>query len=207
MPQLLLYAGQSDAYERIKREMEPLGNHDPMSLVARSLLVDDLTLGKAAELGIQVEQLLRTSEDRQTGSTGNLQHKYASMYYGANLYVAGWAHLRAGNTDKAIERLEQSNHAEWFGRGIAYPLIAIANHRAGRVDEAINAFDKSQALLDQWLNESVSRQSGVPALPWIDWIEFLLNHRQATIVVKGHTPLDDPRLRQMESAADAAISN
>jgi hypothetical protein len=136
-----------------------------------------------------------------------MQHKYASMYYAANLYVAGWAHLRAGNLEKAIQRLEESNDAEWFGKGIANPLIAIAHHRAGRADEAVKAFDQSQALLDRLLNESVSRQSGTPMIPWIDWIEFLLNHREASIVVKGHTPADDPRFSQMQLAADSAIAN
>lgn len=207
VPQLLLYAGQSKAYDRIKREMEPLGIHDPMSVVARGLLVDDLTRVKAAELASQVEQWLEDSETTQSNPIKSLQHKYAAMYYSANLYVSGWAHLRAGNTEKAIARLEQSNHADWFGKGIAYPLIAIANHRAGRADEAVKAFEQSQALLDRWLDESVSRQAGAPTIPWIDWIEFLLNHRQASMVVKGHTPVDDPRLRQMESAADAAIAN
>jgi tetratricopeptide (TPR) repeat protein len=129
------------------------------------------------------------------------------MYYAANLYVAGWAHLRAGNVDKAIQRLEESNDAEWFGKGIAYPLIAIANHRAGRADDAVKAFEQSQALLDRLLNESVSRQSGTPMIPWIDWIEFLLNHREASIVVKGHTPADDPRFSQMQLAADSSIAN
>ena len=128
------------------------------------------------------------------------------MYYAANLYVAGWAHLRAGNVEKALRRLVQSNDAEWFGKGIAYPLIAIANHRLGRADEAVKALEQSQALFDRLLNESVSRQSGAPRSPWIDWIEFLLNFREASIVVKGHTPADDPRFRQMQLAAETAIA-
>ena len=128
------------------------------------------------------------------------------MYYAANLYVAGWAHLRAGNAEKALQRLVQSNDVEWFGKGIAYPLIAIANHRVGRADDAVEALEQSQALFDRLLNESVSRQSGAPMIPWIDWIEFLLNLREASIVVKGHTPADDPRFRQMQLAAETAIS-
>jgi hypothetical protein len=145
--------------------------------------------------------------ENKSVSHQKFQHKYASMYYSANLYVAGWAHLRAGNLEKAIQRLEQSNDAEWFGKGIAHPLIAIAHHRAGRADDAVRAFDQSQALLDRLLNESVSRQSGTPMIPWIDWIEFLVNHREASIVVKGHTPADDPRFSQMQLAADTAIAN
>jgi hypothetical protein len=35
---------------------------------------------------------------------------------------------------------------------------------------------------------------------------FLLNYREASIVVKGHPPEIDPRLRQMEGFAAAAIA-
>jgi serine/threonine protein kinase len=206
VPELLFFAGQTKAYERIIREIEPLGASDPMSVVARGLLVDDIPEDKAAGLANLVEQMLLDVENKSS-SDRKLQHKYASMYYAANLYVAGWAHLRAGNLEKAIQRLEQSNDAEWFGRGIAYPLIAIAHHRAGRAENAVKSFEQSQALLDRLLNESVSRQSGAPMIPWIDWIEFLLNHREASIVVKGHTPADDPRFSQMQLAADTAIAN
>jgi eukaryotic-like serine/threonine-protein kinase len=206
VPQLLFFTGQSNAYERITMEIGPLGTNDPMSVVTRGLLVDDISADMATELASQVEQMLLDAENKSS-SNRKLQHKYASMYYAANLYVAGWAHLRAGNIEQAIQRLEQSNDAEWFGKGIAYPLIAIAHHRAGRADNAVKAFQQSQALLDRWLNESVSRQSGAPMIPWIDWIEFLLNHREASIVVKGHTPADDPRFRQLELAADTAIAN
>lgn len=206
LPQLLFYAGRTNAYERIIREIEPLGTNDPASVVTRALLVGDVSQNKAADLASLVEQLLLDVENK-SGSSKKLQHKYASMYYSANLYVAGWAHLRAGNVDKGIQRLEQSNDAEWFGKGIANPLIAIAHHRAGRADDAVKAFEQSQAFLDRLLNESVSRQSGAPMIPWIDWIEFLLNHREASIVVKGHTPAEDPRFRQMQLAGDTAIAN
>lgn len=205
LPQLLFYAGRTDAYERITREIDPLGTNDPASVVPRALLVGDISKNKAAELARMVERMLLDVENK-SGSGKKLQHKYASMYYAANLYVAGWAHLRAGNLEKAIQRLEESNDAEWFGKGIANPLIAIAHHSAGRADEAVKAFDLSQALLDRLLNESVSRQSGTPMIPWIDWIEFLLNYREASIVVKGHTPAEDPRFSQLHLAADNAIN-
>jgi hypothetical protein len=75
----------------------------------------------------------------------------------------------------------------------------------GRADNALRSFEESQAFLDRSLDASVSRSSGAPSIPWIDWIEFLLNHREASILVKGHTPAIDPRLRQMEGFAEAAI--
>ncbi|AMV30492.1 Serine/threonine-protein kinase PknB [Pirellula sp. SH-Sr6A] len=206
VPQLLFFTDQTRAYEKITQEIGPLGANDPASVVTRALLVGEISQDKAAELASLVEHMLLDVENK-SGSNKKLQHKYASMYYAANLYVAGWAHLRAGNVEKAIERLEQSNDAEWFGKGIAHPLIAIAHHRAGRANEAVMAFEKSQALVDRLLNESVSRQSGTPMVPWIDWIELLLNHRNASIVVKGYTPTDDPRFSQMQLAADNAIAN
>ena len=109
--------------------------------------------------------------------------------------------------EEAIQRLEESNgeNAVWFGKGIAYPLLAIAYHEAGREEDAVRSFEESQALLGRWLDASVSQSKGSPAIPWIDWIEFLLNHRKASMVVKGYTPAIDPRLRQMESFAEAAI--
>jgi hypothetical protein len=129
------------------------------------------------------------------------------MYYGANLYIAGWAHLRAGNLDKAIQRLEESNSTKsaFHGRGIGYPPLAIAYHQSGRTEDAVAAFEQSQALFDRWLDESVRDSAATPAIPWVDWIEFLLNHRQASMVVKGHTPAIDPRLRLMEEFAATAI--
>ena len=130
------------------------------------------------------------------------------MLYGANLYVAGWAHLRAGNHEKALQRLKESNSEKvvWFGRGIGHPLISIAHHKMGHAEDALRSFEQSQALLNRWLDDSVRRSKGAPPIPWVDWIEFLLNYREASIVVKGHTPAVDPRLRQMESFAAAAIA-
>lgn len=129
------------------------------------------------------------------------------MYYGANLYVAGWAHLRAGDLKRAIERLEESNLEEhhWFGRGIGYPLLAIAYHELGRTEDALQSFEHSQVLLDRWLAECQAQSNGVPSIPWVDWIEFLMNHRLASVAVKGHTPAVEPQLRQLARLADAAI--
>jgi hypothetical protein len=106
-----------------------------------------------------------------------------------------------------VQRLEQSGQEEhpWFGRGIGTPLLAIAYHEQGRTEDAVRAFDQSQALLDEWLDQSVNQSQGAPSIPWVDWIEFLINHRQASIIVKGHTPAVDPRLRKMEDFARSAV--
>ncbi|MBM4091187.1 MAG: serine/threonine protein kinase [Planctomycetes bacterium] len=216
VPQLLFYAGESAAYETLCRDLTRTEAEDPFSVAIRGRLVGDMPPSTANELAEHVERMLLAARDARSadgedsgpGAANMLTKKrprYLDMLYGANLYVAGWAHLRAGNHDKAIQRLEESNEATWFGRGIAHPLLAIAHHKVGNAEDALRSFEQSQALLDRLLNDSARRSTGSPSIPFVDWIEFLLNHREASIIVKGHTPVTDPRLQQMESYAEAAI--
>ncbi|MEW4489500.1 serine/threonine-protein kinase [Thalassoglobus sp. JC818] len=210
VPQLLYYTDESTAYAQLCEQLQGSREEDLASVAARGLLVGEISELTAAELAAQVERLLETTEsaeEKSVHSHANLKHKYAKMYYGMNLYVAGWAHLKAGHHVQALQRLEASNDATWFGRGIAHPLIAIAHHRMGNADDALRSFEQSQALLDQLLDESVRNESGSPSIPWVDWIEFLLNHREASIVVKGHTPAIDPRLKQLDRFAEELIAD
>lgn len=222
VPQLLFFAGESTAYELLFEQLRRTEEDDPYAVAIRGQLVGEMPASLAAVLAERVERMLseshageglqrrgesneEKSNSRSPHAFAKRQHKYLDMLYGANLYVAGWAHVRAGNYEKAIQRLEESNKANWFGRGIAHPLLAIAHHKMGRAEDALRSFEQSQALLDRLLDDSVSRSKGSPSIPWIDWIEFLLNHREASIIVKGHTPAIEPRLRQMEGFAEASI--
>jgi tetratricopeptide (TPR) repeat protein len=222
VPQLLYYAGELKSYEQLCEELGRTEEEDPFAVAIRGRLVGEMSPSTAAELAERVERMLSASRDggrfprrgdgdgrdsglRSPHSFATKRYRQLAILYGPNLYVAGWAHLRAEDFEKAIERLEESNDAKWFGRGIANPLIAIAHHKMGRAEDALRSFEQSQAFLDRMLDDSVRKSKGAPFLPWIDWIEFLLNHREASIVIKGHTPAIDPRLRQMESFAEAAI--
>lgn len=209
VPQLLFYAGESSAYETLCEQLSRKPNDDPIAVEIRGRLIDELSSTTAADLAGRVERMLAAAEQ---GAEKKSPHPFskgrrsvASMYYGVNLYVAGWAHLRAGDHERAIQRLEESNNARWFGRGIAHPLIAIAHHRMGNADLALESFEQSQDFLDQHLDKCVRESRGAPSIPWIDWIEFLLHHREASIGVKGHTPATDDRLQQMQQLAEAAI--
>ncbi|MDV6034708.1 MAG: serine/threonine protein kinase [Phycisphaera sp. RhM] len=210
VPQLLFFAGESAAYEKLSNELRRARKDDPMAVTIRGQLVGGVTESAAAELADRVEQMLAAmpnpNDSEANRESDRRRRKYAEMFYGVNLYVAGWAHLRAGNHPRALQRLQESNQANWFGRGIAHPLLAIAHHRTGNAEEAVGSFEQSQTLLDRLLDESVSQSKGSPMIPWIDWIEFLLHHREASIVVKGHTPANDPRMQQMERFADERIS-
>ena len=85
--------------------------------------------------------------------------------------------------------------------------MAIAYHQLGNGEEALRHFEQSQQFLNRQLEECVSQSKGAPTMPWVDWIEFQLHHRGASIVVKGHTPAADPRIQIIEAFAEAAISD
>jgi len=219
VPQLLFFSGESTAYKQLCEQLSRVAPDDPFVVAIRGQLVGELSASSAKELAERVEQMLSDSNDSRSSSrpddptsgskaphpADKMHLKHLGMLHGVNLYVAGWAHLRAGNYETAIKRLKESNEVSWFGRGIAHPLLAIAHHKSGRAEDALQSFQQSQALLDRLLNDSVSRSKGTPPIPWVDWIEFLLNHREASIVVKGHTPAIDPRLRQMEAFANTSV--
>jgi serine/threonine protein kinase len=209
--QILLFAGDSATYDRLRATLRGSDKNDPMSVAIRGQLVGVMSPAEASELATQGERTLLLMKPTIGLGTSTMAieklHKYRDMLYGANLYVAGWAHVRAGQNERALERLLESNDANWFGRGIAYPLIAIAQHRLGKGDDALRSFEQSQMFLSRQFEECVRESKGAPSLPWVDWIEFLIHHREASLLIKGHTPTLDSRLQQLEGFAEAAIAN
>jgi hypothetical protein len=124
------------------------------------------------------------------------------------LYVAGLAHYRAGQFDDAVTRLRQAvDDRGWRERSIAYPALAMAYHRSGHADEAKKALASTEAAIDQWTKEMLEAPVGRMPLLWFDWIECQLLYREASILLTGFAPADDPRLRNVEERALAAIQN
>lgn len=129
------------------------------------------------------------------------------MPHGASVYVAGWAHYRAGQYEQAIERLEESDWVDpgWPGRGIAYPLLAMAYHQTGQQQEAHQALATGSDLVDQWTQAMLDSPVGSMPIPWFDWVEFLVLYREATTLITGESPPVDPRLASIEARALQAI--
>jgi hypothetical protein len=71
--------------------------------------------------------------------------------------------------------------------------------------DALRSFEQSRTLFGR--DDSVGRSKGAPSIPRVDGIEFPGDYREASILVKGHTPAVDPRFRQMENPAAAAIQS
>lgn len=126
--------------------------------------------------------------------------------FGPVAYVTGLAHYRAGNFGLAIQRLQQAlNDDNWSAAKITYPALAMAFHRNGQAEEARTAFQSSEAALDKWTQEMLKNPVGRMPIPWFDLIEFKLIHAEASVLLTGFTPAEDPRLRELEARALEAI--
>lgn len=196
VPQLLHFVGARSTQQQIAETlMESDGAHPETKL--RGLLVGELTEDAAAELALEAEQLMEHRSDRLG--------RRAWMPVGAKMYVAGWAHLRAGQVDLAIERLEKAEDDRWPGNGIEFPVLAIAYHRSGRDADARAALAKSDLLFDRLVDVSLREKQGAAPIPWFDWLEFLSNHREASIIITGEEPRNASRLEELAAHARDAI--
>ena len=131
--------------------------------------------------------------------------RHGGQPFGADLYTLGWAKLHEQDFDAAIDSLLEAGRAPWPGRGIELPLLAIAYHRTDRRDEAIAACEKSERELDRRLEIALASSDNSLGMPWFDWIEFLINHRKASILVRGRNPSPDPRLSELRKRSLSSI--
>ncbi|QEF97463.1 Serine/threonine-protein kinase PknB [Stieleria maiorica] len=228
VPQLFWLSADDDAYQELCRRVVK-HDDDPLSLAAtRGCLAGPQGYVSPSEMAEQMEASILAAEmeaaeikaaeiDCETDESKNSTHhandrgsrKWGrkTMPMGVLWYAAGWAHFRAGHFEQAILRLQQSgsDDAHWMGKGIEAPLLAMAYHKSGKAAEAQTALDQSQAFLDEHLNETLGQSRLTPALPWFDWVDFLINHRHAQILITGKTPPEDPRVTEIRAQAIASI--
>lgn len=172
----------------------------------RGRLVGELTDKEASDLATQTENFSLVHKSQQNDGTSAAERIPGTMPVGPARFVAGWAQYRASNWQHAIERLEAAKEDErWSGRDIVMPLIAMAHKKLGQDEDAAASLAESQAFIDQHLNRTLDESLTKPEIPWFDWVDLLINHREAHILITGRTPMDDPRIRELEKLAHAAI--
>lgn len=207
--ELFWFVGKTGPYQKL-RQGARLTGHDEFRIAfsIRGRLVGELTDQEAADLAKQSEASCVAQDIGDILGPSEIQsHPMpGTTPVGPRRFVAGWAHYRGGNYQWAIGRLREAEaDVRWPSRRIVHPLLAMAYQQLGRDEEAEAALEQSRAFLDEALNQALSSSLPTPRLPWFDWIDFLINHREANILVTGRTPMDDPRMRELNKLAMSAI--
>ncbi len=101
------------------------------------------------------------------------------------LYITGVAHVRAGNFQRAIDRLNEARYeGRWPSRFLTHPWLAIAYHDIGDDQSAKVELAKSQDAIDQ--PAAIDRgDDSRPPVPWFDEVELRLTHAEATRRIDG----------------------
>ena len=229
-PQVFVLTGRRRESEAVRDELLAIGSGYNSSDL-RNLLAGPLSREDAAMLAAVAEDLLAEKPDfggpnfagpggrgpdgperggpERRGPGGperGDRSRRGGLPRGVMLYLAGWAHLRAGDAERAIERLEQAGQdRNWEWSKIVRPLLATAYADAGRTDRAAEAYEESKAAMDGYLDEAFGRSQGTPSMPWFDWAEFLLHHRDASRRFGAETAETDVRLARLRSRTLEAI--
>ena len=136
--------------------------------------------------------------------------QHANAFEKANwkLYVEGLAHYRAGQYERALERLREawSLDPNWPARAITYPALAMAYHRLGKADEARQALASAEKAIEGWTLAMVQGPVGAMPIPCFDWLECRHFYREAKQLLTRSPPPDDSRLLAIRERALAALS-
>jgi tetratricopeptide (TPR) repeat protein len=122
-------------------------------------------------------------------------------------YVLGTAHYRAGQYDKAVQRLEEALavQPQWAIRWLSYPVLAMAHHRLGHESEARQALNEAARIADQWTQERYTGQAANWPAPWWDYLECQLLYGEARVLIDRAPPPDDPRLHVLRARSFAGL--
>jgi WD40 repeat protein len=116
------------------------------------------------------------------------------------LQTLGAAHYRAGQLDRALTRLQESESADWYGYPtvVNWLLLAQVQHRLGHAEEARRWLDKAAAWLDRATQTTPRKQAELLKLDLPDLMACRLLRREAQLLITGKA--DDPPNVQNETA-------
>ena len=111
-------------------------------------------------------------------------------------YVAAWANLRAGDNRKSLDYSDSTSQAWGPSIDMTHALRAIAFYRLGETDRALKALKLTDNALERIIGETV--ESTENHRHWIDFVEMVLLHREATRAVTGKQIGVDPRIEDAQ---------
>ncbi|EAQ78552.1 serine/threonine-protein kinase [Blastopirellula marina DSM 3645] len=123
------------------------------------------------------------------------------------IYVTGLAYYRSGQPARAIELLQEFADAEHDHplSDLASPVLALAQHELGDRDAALEALEKSQQIIDRWLDNRVVDSTESGTIPWFDFLEMNILHREAFQKIYDRPLAQDRRFELIESHARALL--
>lgn len=201
---LRLYHGDVEGYRRLCRGMR-----------AHSIAVGhplfDITVARACALAPDPDAaVVALVEEAQCLADGRDRP-------GWFLYVLGMAHFRAGQPERAVQRLREFLVAEAHSdfKPIGYPLLAMAHHRLGQTAEARQSLEDAAQAIEQWTQAIYQNgadawsphhgATGIWPVSWWNWLECQLFYREAKVLIDGATLPDDPRLHVVRARAFAGL--
>lgn len=194
---LKFYVGDEPGYRRACDELIRQHRSTPeiatRFCVLRGCLVAPQPVGDPADLVRRAEALV------------------ASGYAPWHLSMAGRAHLRAGNFDKAVAL---SREAIKLGAGspngvhrFIYAPLAIALCRQGNTAGAKESLASAEHALDEWIKTMEGGLVGTMPISWWDFLEFNILYREAKTLITGSPGVEDPRLIAIRERALATITD
>jgi tetratricopeptide (TPR) repeat protein len=169
---LRLSTGDVEGYRVGCREMlERFGQADTPVEIADRVAKTCLLAPDAVEDVAHVQRLV------ERAVTDTRQHPFYRWF----LLTKGLAEYRAGRDADAVEWLTRFGPREdgvhW--NATAFSLLAMAQHRLGRVKESLAALDSAQAIIAQSMPNPQKGQPFDNVNNWLDWLHPQLLCREA----------------------------
>jgi tetratricopeptide (TPR) repeat protein len=170
---VLLLQGDKDGYSQLcRRLLQHFGrnrNPEELYLLARILALAPQDVTEPAEA---VERAEKAATARP---------KEACFFH-----TLAVAHYRAGQFDRAVQRLRESQGFGWGGHVIDWLLLAMAHERQGQHEEARRWLDRA---VRWWIEQTGTADLGgatgrLPVPSWTDHLEALLLRREAEQLLK-----------------------
>lgn len=139
---------------------------------------------------------------------GEARNRISAQPRGALFYIAGMAYYRAGEFTAAKDALHRATQEDpsWLGRILARPALAMAHYQLGEDQRAEDLLADDVEQFSQLLAQLIRSPIGAAPIPWFDWIEYQLLHRQAVELITGKPPAEDPRQLELQQRAQAAVA-
>jgi WD40 repeat protein len=183
---LRLSSGDVEGYRLGCRQMlERFGQADtPVEIadrVAKTCLLASDAVEDVAHVQLLVERAV----------TGTSQHRFYRWF----VLTKGLAEYRAGHDTDAVEWLTRFGPREdgvhW--NATAFALLAMAQHRLGRVNESLAALDSARTIITQSMPNPQKGQPFDNVNNWLDWLHPQLLCREAgDLLKKGSEGYQNP---------------